>query len=333
MKIMVVLTGGTIGSAISNGTVNVNNKTMPEIVDLYCKNYKSKIDFTVVTAMSVLSENITYNEWNVLVKALENVDFSKFDGIIVTHGTDTLPYTSALLGFVFGSCNKPIILVSSNKPLSTTGSNGLRNFASAVTLIKEKVNGVYATIGYDNIDYVYSATSLMEAEGYNDRFFDFSGQEYGIIQNDLDLFVINNKFNCIGEHKLLISKDIVLSNEILFIKPYPNMNYDIINIEHSPMAVLHSLYHSGTACVQGGNKSLVDFIKKCTSKGINFYVAPFKSDEIQYSTANDIVNAGAIPLCGISPIAAYVKLCLLYNASSCDPKSDMLKPTYNEFFR
>jgi len=331
MKIMVILTGGTIGSTVSKGTVNVNSKTMPDIVDRYCKNYKDDIDFTIVTAMSVLSENITYNEWNILIKALANIDLGEFDGIIVTHGTDTLPYTSALLGFIFGNCDKPIILVSSNKPLIMRGSNGLRNFASAVTLIKEKINGVYAAIGYDDTEYVFSATSLMEADGYNDRFSDFSGQEYGTVENDS--FIINKNFNCIGERKLSLSKDIYLTNEILFINPHPNMNYNIINLEYKHKAILHSLYHSGTSCVEGGNKSLVDFIRKCTAKGIDFYIAPFKCDDVQYSTANDIVSAGAIPLCNISPIAAYVKLCLLYNSCNCNPRSDMLKPVYNEFFK
>ncbi|MDD4699701.1 MAG: asparaginase [Oscillospiraceae bacterium] len=331
MKIMVALTGGTIGSTAINNNINVNINIMPEIVDRYCEKYKNDIGFTIISAMSVLSENITYSEWNLLIKTLANVDLDGFDGIIVTHGTDTLPYTAALLGFVFGNSEIPIILVSSNKPLDVEGSNGFRNFASAVTLIKEKVNGVYATVGYDDTEYVYSATSLMESDGYNDRFSDFSGQEYGIVQNDS--FFINKNFNCIHERNLSISKDIELINEILFISPYPNINYDIINLENKPRAILHSLYHSGTACVVGKNKSLVNFIKKCTALDIDFYVAPFKSGDVQYSTANDILHAGAVVLCNISTIAAYVKLCLLYNAKNLNPKSDMLKPIYNEFFK
>lgn len=331
MKILVVLTGGTIGSTVSNGTINVNSETMPEIVELYCEKYKNDIDFTVVTAMSVLSENISYNEWNILIKALASIDFNEFDGIIITHGTDTLPYTAALLGFIYGNCAKPVVLVSSNKALSLPESNGLRNFASAVTLIKEKVNGVYSTVGYDDTDYVFSATSLMEADGYNDRFFDFSDQEYGTVKNNS--FFINNNFKCVKEQNLSISKNINLTNEILVINPYPNMNYNIINLDKNPKAILHLLYHSGTACVEGENKSLVDFIKKCTSKGIDFYVAPFKCDDVQYSTAQNIVNSGAIPLCNISPISAYVKLCLVYNSGSNDPKSDILKPIYNEFLK
>ena len=71
------------------------------------------------------------------------------------------------------------------------------------------------------------------------------------------------------------------------IKPYPGLDYSRFNLDNVD-AVLHDLYHSGTACASlqwGENYSLVEFIKRCEKQGIAVYLAPaIKSADAYQST-------------------------------------------------
>ena len=51
-----------------------------------------------------------------------------YDGVIITHGTDTLQYTAAFTGYIMAGAQIPIVLVSANYVLEDVRSNGVDNF-------------------------------------------------------------------------------------------------------------------------------------------------------------------------------------------------------------
>ena len=105
--------------------------------------------FEVRSPINILSENLISSDWNLLINDILKTDLSKYAGIIINHGTDTLPYTSAMLSFVFNNINIPIVLVSSNHPLDCVNSNGIENFIGAVNFIQNMpVSGVF--VSYKN---------------------------------------------------------------------------------------------------------------------------------------------------------------------------------------
>ena len=94
MKIKVILTGGTVGSEKVNGVVK-NNKDS-NIASMWKEKFNSNIDFDVVNLYSILSENIKIKNIEMLFAELIK-DYSDYKGIIITHGSDTLSYTSAFV--------------------------------------------------------------------------------------------------------------------------------------------------------------------------------------------------------------------------------------------
>ena len=72
---------------------------------------------------------------NLLISCIREQLTKDIDGIIVTHGTDTLPFTAAALGMCFAYAKVPILLVSSNYILDDPRANGLTNFTAAVDYI------------------------------------------------------------------------------------------------------------------------------------------------------------------------------------------------------
>ena len=118
------------------------------------------------------------------------------------------------------------------------------------------------------------------------------------------------------------------------IRPYPGIDYSSFEFKNKPKAILHCMYHSGTACVRDGCYSLPEFIKRCKNEGIDTYLSCYKSpDGAKYATAVEIISAGGIPLYNISNEAAYVKLVLAYNQNKISPEEFMDKNIYFEILK
>ena len=134
-KILVILTGGTIGSMVSENVVDLCEGAVYRLIDAYEKKY-GKEAFEVINPFSTLSENMTPETWEKLCQVLWNTDFEQYRGVILAHGSDTLSYTAALLGMLFGR-KTLMVLIASNYPIGERGSNGLANLRGAVTFLRK----------------------------------------------------------------------------------------------------------------------------------------------------------------------------------------------------
>ena len=141
--ILLILTGGTIGSEKKKNIVNVSKNNYLESFLL------KKINYKIVQPINILSENTVPNDWNEIVKCIEENWKNNFSGIIITHGTDTLSFTASALSQYFYNFNKPVVLVSSDKPLNEKKATGKSNLKAAINfIIKIKLPGTY--VSYKN---------------------------------------------------------------------------------------------------------------------------------------------------------------------------------------
>lgn len=244
-KIMIIGTGGTIASKKGSSISLDAPFKILDYVDC------SSVEFECVSPFCIFSENINFDYWQRLIDFINTVDFDKYDGVIILHGSDTLAYTGALLGNIF--YDKSIVLVASNKPAEESGSNAVPNFERAVEFIKDNIKGVY--ISFDRL---YRAVRAASANA-NDEFLT-AGRGTGFIKNPV--FTPKN---------------------ILVIEPYININYDNYSLDKVD-AVLHTMYHSATA-----PESVNAFVQKCKSKNIPFYFVTAKASA-DYETAKDYEN-------------------------------------------
>lgn len=141
MKILVVFTGGTIGSCYNDGVISPDSSTRYKLIEMYKQN-GGYAEFDAISPYTVLSENLNGEYFNLLYNSVKE-NINNYDGIIVTHGTDTLQYTSAVLSYMFGLCNTPIVLVSANYPLESEKSNGLENFPLPWISLNQAIIKVY----------------------------------------------------------------------------------------------------------------------------------------------------------------------------------------------
>ncbi len=130
-KIIILHTGGTFG-------MNLNGE--PEEQDQFLKVLKERapqiFDFAEIEVEIVLnkdSSNIRPSDWLRLAKKIDSC-LSEYDGIVVTHGTDTMAFTTSVMSFLISNPGKPIIFTGSQRPLGDPSSDAGRNLIYSVQL-------------------------------------------------------------------------------------------------------------------------------------------------------------------------------------------------------
>jgi L-asparaginase len=340
-KILVIFTGGTIGSSVDQHTINVNEETRYKLLSLFHENNKLAVGFETLQPLNILSENLMPQHWEVLHSTLKKIDVSLYDGIIITHGSDTMPYTAAMIAFLFNQIKIPIVFVASNYPLGEVGSNGLNNFKNAVDFIcHTSMKGIFTI--YENNrgeSVVYLPTRMMEADLFHDQYASYGDVNLGCIVNG-ELILNKNNLNptsreLLAARESVAIEQITFENEILALKLFPGLNFEYIHINSMKLkAVMINLYHSSTGCITQGDYSLLSFIKRCKERGIDVYLLSFKSNkEKLYITSRTLLDNGAIPLKSMAYEGAVAKLNIAYNQSIMSPQDFMEKELYFEFLK
>jgi len=331
MKILVIFTGGTIGSTKSGSVIDIDAETSFQLLESYLAQPQAKaVEFETQQPIYILSENLVPNDWDALLHTLNSVDQSQYDGIIIAHGTDTLPYTAAAISFGIQQCDVPVLLVSSDYPLDDKRANGLVNFTGAIDFIAQGVvAGVFVVFKNNNGEtLVHLGSRLREADPYSDDFDSVAGVVFGKMEDGR--FVYNNdkrnvSLDALKEYDFSVHKPASFDAEVLLIQPFAGLNYDYFKFDaKKPHAVLHSLYHSGTANTSDSQShSIKAFAAYCVEQGVPIYAAPIKQTDDLYQSAKELMDAGVKPLVGCSLESSLVKLMM-------KPVVDMSQSMYFE---
>ena len=150
--ISVLHTGGTIASKVDYTTGGTSAKFSPdELLSLFPEvvgmaNIRSRL------VAKIMSENMRFAHYNLLAKEIEKEIKEGADGIIITHGTDTLHYTSAALSFMLEGLTIPVILVGSQRSSDRPSTDSAINFLSAVNFIVKTDYAGVACCMHESID-------------------------------------------------------------------------------------------------------------------------------------------------------------------------------------
>lgn len=142
-RVMILHTGGTIASKVSYKTGGVVARFSPEeILEMFPELERiANIETRLVRNM--FSEDMRFAHYNLLGREIEREVKKGVDGIIVTHGTDTLHYSSAALAFMLENLPISVVLVGAQRSSDRASSDaGLNLLCAAHFITKAGFKGV-----------------------------------------------------------------------------------------------------------------------------------------------------------------------------------------------
>ena len=128
--ILLIATGGTIASrptAAGGLAPAITSQELlscvPELAE-FCR-----ID--AIQLYNLDSTNMGPEQWQGIAAAVQE-NYDRYDGFVITHGTDTMGYTAAALSYMIRKSPKPVVLTGSQKSIYNRDTDARNNLWRAV---------------------------------------------------------------------------------------------------------------------------------------------------------------------------------------------------------
>ena len=268
-NILLIYTGGTIGMMkdFETGELKafnfgkISNK-IPELKLLDCTIQTISFD------VPIDSSNMNPKKWIEIASIIED-NYSKFDGFVVLHGSDTMSYSASAMSFMLENLDKPVIFTGSQLPIGDLRTDAKENLITAIQIASLQQNGRAAIqevcLYFEYKLYRGNRTTKINAEHFNA----FASPNYpplavsGVhlkINSGVGLSISKMK-------KLIVNKE--LDDNVVIVKMFPGINEyvfeSIVNIPHLKGIILET-YGSGNAPAE---EWFIKVLKNAIKKGIH----------------------------------------------------------------
>ena len=147
-KIALLATGGTIASV--HGAHGLTPGVTAEELLARMPVLTERAQFVCRDVFSLDSSNIQPEEWRTLARAAYEA-LQECDGVVITHGTDTMAYSAAAMSFMLKNPSGPVVFTGSQLPIRHPLSDAQTNLAEAVEAACTAPRGVYVAFNHQII--------------------------------------------------------------------------------------------------------------------------------------------------------------------------------------
>lgn len=313
-NIALIITGGTISSRYDSKTGGVHPLDSPESLFKFYPDLFDKVNILKIEVPFMkFSEEMNFKDWQKLAKICEKLlNDSNIQGIVITHGTDFLHYTSAALSFMLGKLNKPVVLTYSQRSIDRASSDANLNlvcssFVAGLSDIAE-VTLVGHANSEDNFCYVLPGTKVRKMHtSRRDAFKVINGNPIARVFPEGKL-EISELFNRRGNVKKA-NGDNKFEEKVALVKLYPGQSSEILDFyfEKKYKGIVLELSGIGNA-----SNDWIRKIKGLSARGIVFcgtsQCINGRVDGLVYSSGRKLIEAGVIYLADMLAETALVKL-------------------------
>ena len=162
--ILLLTTGGTIASVPGGDGLQ---PTSAGVFEREMEQLRTYYDITVRELICLDSSNIRPTEWQLIAQGIFDNRIG-FDGIVVSHGTDTMAYTASAVTFMLPNIDLPVVFTGSQLPLADVLSDGPDNLRTAFAM---------AAAGYPGIFLAFDRKVMLGCRGVKVRASGFSAFE------------------------------------------------------------------------------------------------------------------------------------------------------------
>ncbi len=298
--ILLLTTGGTIASLPGGEGLEPQRS---EVMERELNQLRSYYTITVKDVMCLDSSNIRPEEWQRIATYIYELR-GEFDGIVVSHGTDTMAYTASAVTFMLPDIDLPVVFTGSQLPLADVLSDGPDNLRTAFAMAASGYPGIF--LAFDRKVMRGCRAVKVRASGFS-AFESINAKYVGLVSNQ---GLVINQSALPGVHgptRLMkaISKDVFLMKLTPGLSPaifdaLVTMGYKGIVIEAFGLGGVNVL-HEG---LQG--------IRRAVDAGISVVVTTqclYDSSDLRvYQVGNQLLDLGIIQGRDMTSEAAMTKL-------------------------
>ena len=140
-RILLLTTGGTIASLPTDRGLSpgLNGTALAGLLP------QGVLEHYAITVRDILhldSSNIQPEEWQTIARHVYE-NRTQYDGIVITHGTDTMAYKASVLSFMLQGIGVPVVLTGAQLPIEHPLTDGVDNLRTALAMAASGRPGVF----------------------------------------------------------------------------------------------------------------------------------------------------------------------------------------------
>ncbi len=326
-SIFIIGCGGTISAAYkSYGVWKPGEMTEAEILK-YVPHLGQIADIRAMDLFRDDSSNMQPENWCTLAQTIF-LNINDYDGIVVTHGTDTLHYSASAISFIIQKLNKPIVFTGSQFALSQVGSDGRRNVFDSMRVASEADLAESVIVFNGKIIRGNRAKKFREMEF--DAFDSVGMGPLGRVENSI--FLDGEQIRKWKAKKPeLLNK---IEPNVSLIKLHPGFRPEIIEtmIDNGVRGFVLEGYGAGN--VPTGGRSVIPLIERAVNSGIPVVITTQctlgTSWVYIYDVGRKALDAGGIPGFDLLSETALVKLMwVLGQTKKMEKVKEMMHKNYS----
>jgi len=311
-KVAMISTGGTIASRVDYRTGGVYAVEDPRELIHNIPEISRIVNLKLSSPLSKMSEDLDPKDWQLMAKEVARELNSGKKGVILTHGTDTLHYTSAALSFFLRNLSKPVVLLgaqrSTDRGSSDAGMNMICASHAAISRIGEVGICMHGSTN-DRFCYFIRGTKARKMHTTRrDAFRSVNEQPIAKIFPSGKIEITNKNFRERKDSK--VKPDTKINENVALLKVYPGSHPRVIDfhVKNGCRGFVLEATGLGHVPTDVARKPWTTVIRKYSERGIPFVI----TSQTIYGRVNPYV---------------YTNLRKLFIQSKAIPGEDMLSET------
>jgi L-asparaginase len=299
-QVLLITTGGTIAS--QQTADGLAPQMAPQELLGYMADLPQHYKIDVLDLMSLDSSNIQAEEWQKIARAVaERID--GYDGVVITHGTDTMAYTASMLCYMLHGLSKPVVLTGAQMPIDNLLTDARNNLYTAFAAVDSQIPGVSVAFNHKIIRGCRAVkVRTMGFEAFESVNAGLLGEVCG---DGMHRY-------CNPAEPSTLTLDDHLCTDVFLLKLIPSTNpavFDMLEQLNYRGVVIEAFGSGGMHFVR---RNLLDALARMTQRGISVVVCSqclYETSDLRlYEVGQKLLSCGVIPGHDMTTEAAVTKL-------------------------